>query len=683
MTNEEIVLELQQGNKENFGLLYENTINYSLCVARKYLGNRDMDVDDVIQDSYVSALKHINELEDRTKFDKWLGRIIAHRALNWKRDKLSKVYELTIDDDEDPMDFKDDRVDYNPALVVDKKATAEIVNGVLSEIPEAQRDVLIMYYGQQYSIKEISNIVGKPENTIKTWLRRGRQNVEAHKQDFIKQGITLTGISVFVLIRSMFDTDTAMAMQMGRSAFTSVTAAKILAELSSGSGAAAGAATAGSATCAGAATTGTTSAGAGVASGIGTAISGEAGSVAAVGAAAATGIGAAAMGAAGATAVGAVGAATAAAATGAGAAAGAATAGGAAILTKVIIGVAAASVIGVGAYEVSDTFLNEPEDVIETTIASEETEAEDTFTETTVAETVLEETSTEIEERIELDIDTLVSEINENVEYTINDFLGPGYSDYSIYYDNSPDPWGQYDSNLQASTFTLKNGIVVENTVGDSVESEYDDTVTCYHLNPDISDKAENGQNPEDTTIYVLGWRPIGEEDYNDKYEVYLYDGKIIRISINESIVKDYPFGEDIKTVHDEYTDEFGNILELAFPGALGIDHDPSWIYYSSSGKEDISFDGTRYHIRGLYQGKSYTKDEYEDVILDSATQIIKSEKFNPNKSLPNYHDGDTAIQWFERFYNEPDENDSYAYNIYTVKISDNHIDAISNVKVR
>ena len=62
MTNEEIVLELQQGNKENFGLLYENTINYSLCVARKYLGNRDMDVDDVIQDSYVSALKHINEL---------------------------------------------------------------------------------------------------------------------------------------------------------------------------------------------------------------------------------------------------------------------------------------------------------------------------------------------------------------------------------------------------------------------------------------------------------------------------------------------------------------------------------------------------------------------------------------------------------------------------------------------
>ena len=204
MTNEEIVLELQQGNKENFGILYENTINYSLCVARKYLGNRDMDVDDVIQDSYVSALKHINELEDRTKFDKWLGRIIAHRALNWKRDKLSKVYELTIDDDEDPMDFKDDRVDYNPSLVVDKKATAEIVNGVLSEIPEAQRDVLIMYYGQQYSIKEISNIVGKPENTIKTWLRRGRQNVEAHKQDFIKQdslrpipvsSIKLSGIS--------------------------------------------------------------------------------------------------------------------------------------------------------------------------------------------------------------------------------------------------------------------------------------------------------------------------------------------------------------------------------------------------------------------------------------------------------------------------------------------------------
>jgi|GEM_PF-7066900 len=346
--------------------------------------------------------------EDRTKFDKWLGRIIAHRALNWKRDKLSKVYELTIDDDEDPMDFKDDRVDYNPSLVVDKKATAEIVNGVLSEIPEAQRDVLIMYYGQQYSIKEISNIVGKPENTIKTWLRRGRQNVEAHKQDFIKQGITLTGISVFVLIQSMFETDTAMAMHLGKSAFTSVTAAKILAELSSGSGVATGAVTAGAAT----ATAGTTAAGAAAAT--------------------ATGIGAAAMGTAGAT--------TAAAASGAGAAAagvaGAATVGGAAILTKVVIGIAAAAVIGVGAYEVSDTILSESENVIETTITSEKTEDE-TETETKLAEPISEETTTENAESIELDIDTLVSEILASFQYS---------KDHMKEYQRvSSDPWGQYN----------------------------------------------------------------------------------------------------------------------------------------------------------------------------------------------------------------------------------------------
>ena len=228
MTNAEIVLELQQGNTDNFQLLYDNTINYSVCIARKYLGDRDMDIDDIVQDSYVSALKHINELDDQAKFDKWLGRIVANRALNWKRDKLSKVYELTIDNDENPMDFEDDRVDYNPSLVADKKVTAEVVNGILALIPEAQRDVLLMFYGQQYSIKEISDSIGKPENTIKTWLRRGRQNIEAHKQDFIKQGITLTGISVFVLIKTMFDTDTSMAMQLGASALAATTTANAL-----------------------------------------------------------------------------------------------------------------------------------------------------------------------------------------------------------------------------------------------------------------------------------------------------------------------------------------------------------------------------------------------------------------------------------------------------------------------
>ncbi|WP_031555163.1 RNA polymerase sigma factor [Oribacterium sp. FC2011] len=786
MTNSEIVLELQQGKTENFQLLYDNTINYSVCIARKYLGERDMDVEDIVQDSYVSALKHINELEDQAKFDKWLGRIVANRALNWKRDKLSKVYELTIDNDENPMDFEDDRVNYNPSLVADKKATAEVVNGILALIPEAQRDVLLMFYGQQYSIKEISDSIGKPENTIKTWLRRGRQNIEAHKQDFIKQGITLTGISVFVLIKTMFDTDTSMAMQLGASGLAATTTANFLSGASSAAGISA-ATGAGSATSAGASA---------VAGGTGMSAATGAGSAASAGAAGATTVGGATVGAA------------------------AAHAAGGALVTKIAAGVAAVAVIGGGAYGITNAVSPVPETKAETTAALEvigETDAvEETMMET-IEETVAELPNAELNRQVlaeyrkilmedtdfmvdevkgvypsfgvvdidkdgiyELDIyngeyhtylmaeyllyynevaqkvekitsgvsgigilpdkqfysyyvhggitfdlfekqngewirteelygeldfdgnihqdekideymnseissvdhvelnekniekylsdngistevskadrekiDKLISEIDESVLYT--DSHEDAYQEY--YGDYSADPWGQYDSRLQSYNYCKKGDIVVKNTIWDN------DIITCYRLNPDINPGTENGKNPEDTAIYIKAEDFNGNDDYIE-YEFYLNDGKIFLIRKEGRVLGQYLDGADIQSVYEEYKDDWGHLLESAFPGALGIDYDPAWIAITigySDTDNTISFDGSKYVI------KSY-ENEY---VIDKDTMLDSTDE---NFYLPEYQDGDTAMEWFTRCLNT--EKD-YMFANYVVKMTGNHIDTI------
>lgn len=792
MTNTEIVVELKQGNIDNFQILYDSTINYSTCIARKYMGSREMDIDDVIQDSYVTALKHINTLEDPAKFDKWLGRIVANKALNWKRDKLSKVYELTIDDEEAPMDFEDDRVDYNPALIADRKATSEIVNGILSLIPEAQRDVLVMFYGQQYSIKEISGIIGKSENTIKTWLKRGRENVEKHKQEFIRQGITLTGISVFVLIRSMFDTDTAMAMEAGGYALLSAGAASAATESS----------LAGSAgTAIGSAKTGA----------VGSAISSS------------IGTGGASATTASAGGAGAVSAGTTAAAMGSGVAAGTATTAahfaGGSVISKIAAGIAAAVVIGGGAYGAAIVINNEPESQIETTAAEEILETSAVPTEEYVEETtevLIEETLAESPNAalnrmvlseyqnllvsdpdfkpytndhtkiyfgvMDIDRDGIYelevyehadynaakskhllyyNEVTKSIEklqtdrtetyitpdkkfFTAHAHTGIAYAEYSkqngewvskeewfdfddytsdeysakldelcdqaisyvenvelnertvdlylsgdgistevsiedsdminsivsnIYatvqytdehlesyehsYDASADPWGQYDSGLQSESYYLNNRIVVKNYVDDGW-----DYVECYHFNPDLTAGAQNGTNPEDSMLYIKAM-PFELSEY----EIYLHKGKIIRVSHEGEIRRIYPGGQDIQKVAEEFGEELTSLLELAVPGAMGIDNDPSITTIMPYGKENISFTGNEFHI----------KAGGHDYVIDSDTII---------EGVPGIEDSDTGLQAYERFYNYP-ENDGFGIgwgDVYKVKLTGEHVDVLYGV---
>lgn len=263
----------------------------------------------------------------------------------------------------------------------------------------------------------------------------------------------------------------------------------------------------------------------------------------------------------------------------------------------------------------------------------------------------------------------MVSEINKNVEYT--DSHRDEYREYSG--DNSADPWGQYDSGLQGESYWVKDGIVVLNTISAG------DDVRCFHYNPDISEKAENGQNPEDSAIYVEGTVYYGMDDFI-QYEVYLHDGRIIRISKDGSILNDYPEGEDIKTVREEYrdvdSDEFGHLLEMAFPGASGIDHDPSWMYVMPTDNSNVSFDGSSYHIRACGYYDDYDRRTFKEYILDSDTEFDLD--YDYNRPHPHILEDYTAYQWFTRYFNSSEFTPNR--DCYEIKVNGNHIDAFRSV---
>ena len=74
------------GNNDAFTYLYDRTYKNKYYVALKYMKNEDAAAD-VLQDAYMRAFQNLNMLRDYSRFDSWLGMIVANTAKNYLKKK--------------------------------------------------------------------------------------------------------------------------------------------------------------------------------------------------------------------------------------------------------------------------------------------------------------------------------------------------------------------------------------------------------------------------------------------------------------------------------------------------------------------------------------------------------------------------------------------------------------------
>lgn len=251
------------GNNDGFTYLYDKTYKAKYYVAQKYVKNDDT-VADVLQDAYMKAFQNLNMLNDPEKFDSWLGMIVANTAKNYLRVKNPVLFsEMDHDDGEgDITEFQDlivdERIDFNPEERYSKQETADLVNELLSSLPEEQKICMIMFYLEGHSVDEIATALECSKNTVTSRLNYGRKKIKAKGEELEKRGYRLYSVSPVVLLFIL------MQLQKRSYIYEAGAAAAGAAGVASGavsSGSASGASSAGSVAVSG--TTGTGYAGAG------------------------------------------------------------------------------------------------------------------------------------------------------------------------------------------------------------------------------------------------------------------------------------------------------------------------------------------------------------------------------------------------------------------------------------
>ena len=190
---EDYVIEAKEGNKEAFGKLFELTNQKAYYTALKITENH-RDAEDMLQEAYVQAFTSLDTLNDASKFEKWLNRIVANKCRDLVKKHKPNLFSA-IDNEETDESYEESLESFDlsmiPEQVIDHKALKNIVMQCIDNLPVEQRMCVVMYYYNELSVSEIAESLSVPAGTVKSRLSIARKTLakefeEIEKKDNIK-----------------------------------------------------------------------------------------------------------------------------------------------------------------------------------------------------------------------------------------------------------------------------------------------------------------------------------------------------------------------------------------------------------------------------------------------------------------------------------------------------------------
>ena len=143
-----------------------------------YHMTRDKDeTEDILQNVFTKTYKNIGNFDLTRKFSSWIYRIAHNEAVNFLKRK-SKRYMVSWEDVTTSKDKLETASNEEP--IEDQWLHQEItkeINDALKKLPQQYQRVLDMRYFREYSYEQISEILGKPVNTVGTLINRAKKKL--------------------------------------------------------------------------------------------------------------------------------------------------------------------------------------------------------------------------------------------------------------------------------------------------------------------------------------------------------------------------------------------------------------------------------------------------------------------------------------------------------------------------
>jgi RNA polymerase sigma-70 factor, ECF subfamily len=182
--DDDLIREAQRGQRTAFDALVRRYDQSVLRLALHMLGN-EQDAQDVHQEAFIKAYRHLGNFRFECSFYTWLYRIVTNLCLDQLRRRKSRREDpaTVLDSSGDEMDLManitDDRAMANPAKELDRRVMSLQIGEALDKLTPRERTVFELKHYQGLKLRTIGEMLNTTEETAKNTLFRATRKLRA------------------------------------------------------------------------------------------------------------------------------------------------------------------------------------------------------------------------------------------------------------------------------------------------------------------------------------------------------------------------------------------------------------------------------------------------------------------------------------------------------------------------
>ena len=171
VTDEYLAQLVQQGDKEQFGVLVERYVQKLSRYGRKFLLSTE-NIEDLVQDTFLKAYQNMQSFDLKQRFSPWIYRIAHNTFINAikKHTRYPILSSIHFDTLLPYLSYEDPSIrerDLRELKVVMEKS--------LDKLPSHYREIIVLYYFEEMDYKNIADILHIPTGTVGIRLQRAKK----------------------------------------------------------------------------------------------------------------------------------------------------------------------------------------------------------------------------------------------------------------------------------------------------------------------------------------------------------------------------------------------------------------------------------------------------------------------------------------------------------------------------
>ncbi len=170
--------KVKDGHTQYFSYIVERYQDIVFSIALKVLRNRE-DAEEMAQESFIKAYKSLHTFKGNAKFSTWLYRITYNNCISEVRKR--KIHFTSTED----IQIRDEAEEMNLDGIPEENRV-RVIKEAMEKLPEEDYTLILLYYFEEQSIKDISNVTELSESNTKVKLLRARKKLYTILSEMMK-----------------------------------------------------------------------------------------------------------------------------------------------------------------------------------------------------------------------------------------------------------------------------------------------------------------------------------------------------------------------------------------------------------------------------------------------------------------------------------------------------------------